>query len=218
MRLSRKLALAGGSLLAAVSLLACSSSGGGTPASGNAAQNKQQNVDSQQLAFVQPIPYFPYSQIRQTLIEAEAIQALGIPSTTFYFVQGINHPILQCPSIGVPVPATDQLTNPYVPQWNSGSGGNNAWAVAGVPVGQEDPTGVFTGDTSGTNNLCLDKNGNQYLGYDEAFTVAVTAPAYWDKATGTIKITGAPVMPVCKVVILDAKKHKAEEVCSKPKS
>ena len=187
------------------------STGGGS-SNGNAATNAQQSRDDTQFAYVQPLPFFPFSQIRQTVIEAEAIDALGIASTTFDFVPGISHPVLVCPSIGVPVPATDELSNPVVAQWNGyGNGG-----IAGVGVGQEEADGVFPGDTSGTNGLCVNSTGGQYLNYDEADDISVTAPAYWDQATGTIKITGAPIMPTCLVKKLSA--SRAEEICTKPKS
>jgi hypothetical protein len=197
---------------ATANITACTSSGGGGGGGGNATTNAQQGTDSQQLAWVEPLPYFPFSQIKQTLIDIEAINALGIPSTIFNFIPGITHPILTCPAIGVPVAATDQLSNPQIAQWNY-----DYQSVAGVSVGQEEPEGIFTGDTTGTNNLCLYNSGQQYLDYNEAYTVAVTAPAVWDSTTGTIKINGTPVMPVCKVQILNARKKKAEEVCTLPR-
>ena len=201
--------LAGVAVFLACGASSCSGGGGGA---GNAATNAQQGRDDTQYAYVQPLPFFPFSQIRQTVIEAEAIDALGIASTTFFFVPGIDHPVYTCPSIGVPVPATDQLSNPFVAQWNNGGTNGNA----GVAVGQEDPDGVFTGDTSGTNSLCVSNGGGQYLGYDEAYTISFTASAHWDSGIGQIVVTGTPVMPVCRVKVLSASKHKAEEVCTKP--
>jgi hypothetical protein len=183
---------------------------------GSSLSNQQQSRDTTQMEYVEPLPYFPYSQMRQTLIEIEAIQALGIASTTFDFIPGIDHPVLACPSIGVPIPGTDELSNPAVAQWRSGTEGN-----AGVTVGQEDPTGVFAGETTGTGGLCLDSSANQYLNDDEGYDVALTAPAYWDTHAGDglppghIQLTGPVVMPKCHVRILSARKHKAEEICTK---
>lgn len=203
-----------GTVLTLGTVAACSSSGT-TSTNGNAAQNAQQSIDDTQLAFTQPIPDFPFSQIRQNLIEIEAIQALGISSTSFIFVQGINHPVLVCPSQGVPVPATDEITNPVVAQWNSGGSGGN-YGVAGVTVGQDDPTGVFQGDTTGTNGLCVNSAGNPYDVYNEAYYITVTAPAYWDNTTGQIVVTGTPVMPTCKVIVTGT--NKAYESCTAPAS
>ncbi len=199
-----------------LTLGACDTSSGTSGGStGNAAQNAQQQKDNAQLEFVQPIPFFPYSEIRQNLIEIEAIQALGISSTSFVFIQGIDHPVLVCPSQGVPVPATDEMTNPVVPVWNSGSW-SQGYAVAGVGVGQQDPVGVFQGDTTGTNGLCLNNAGQPYDIYNEAQYVTVTANAVWNKSTGMIDVLGAPVMPTCTVHVIDASRHKAEEICTAP--
>jgi len=207
-------ALAIGSTLA-LGAAACSSSGTTALPNGNAAQNAQQAIDDTQLAFVQPLPDFPFSQIRQNLIEIEAIQALGISSTTFIFIPGVQHPVFTCPSQGVPVPATDEIDNPVVAQWNSGGSGGN-YGVAGVTVDQDDPTGVYQGDTSGTNALCLNNAGNPYDVYNEAYYITVTANAYWDQTTGTIVVTGTPVMPVCKVIVTGPKT--AYESCTAPAS
>lgn len=204
MKVAVAAALAG---LLLVGAAACS--GSSTSASGNDTTNNLQAQDDQQLAFVQPLPNFPFSQIRQNLIEIEAIQALGISSTTFLFVPGIPHPILECPSQGVPVPASDELSNPVVAQWNDDGKG-----VAGVGIGQQDPVGVFQGPTTGTNGLCLDKTGSTYDAYNEAYDVTITADAYWDNTSGTIVVTGAPVMPVCTVV--QTSPTAAYEKCTAP--
>ena len=212
-------ALAGAAVLTLT--LTASSCDSSTSSNGNAITDGQQANQDTQYAYVQPLPYFPFSQIRQTLIEAEAINALGIASTTFDFVQGIDHPVLVCPSIGVPVPATDELSNPVVPVWNGSSGTNNvSYSDAGVGEGQQEPDGVFPGDTTGTDGLCVNDSGGQYLNYDEAEDISVTAPAYWDATLyggkGGIHITGTPVMPICTVKILSAVKKQAEEVCTDP--
>lgn len=193
--MKRKILLAVAAAVATASLAACSSD---SSSAGNDITNAQQATQDTQYAYVQPLPHFPFSQIRQDLIEIEAINALGIASTTFMFIPGVPNPVHICPSIGVPVPVTDQLSNPLVAQWG---GYNNS---AGVAVGQEEPMGVFTGDSTGTNSLCVNNTGGQYAGYNEAYDVSVTAPAFWDPnywgpGKGYIKIQGTPVMPVCTV-------------------
>lgn len=208
---------------------ACSSSS----SNGNAITNAQQGVQDSQYAYVQPLPYFPFSQIRQDLIEIEAINALGIASTTFFFNSGVPNPILVCPSVGVPVPTTDQMSNPYQAQWNGSNNGNGqdgpgaGNSDAGVPIGQDEPMGVYTGDSTGTNSLCINGTGGQYEGYNEAFDVSVTAPAYWNPnfwgpGKGKIIVTGEPVMPVCTVHKYQATDSSGnavtnyEEVCTDP--
>lgn len=215
--MNRKVALAAAVAALALAAAGCSSQASTTSAKGNNYTNAQQSIDTNQLAYVQPLPYFPFSQIKQNLIEIEAIQALGINSTSFIFVQGINHPVLVCPSQGVPVPATDELSNPVVPVWNSAW--DNGYSVAGVTVNQIDPTGIFSGDTTGTNGLCLTNSGHPYDVYNEAFYITVTANAYWDNAKGQIVVTGTPVMPLCKVFRYTYKgKPAAYEKCTAPKS
>jgi len=213
MRSPRKTGAAIVTAVLAAGLLAACDSGS---SNGNDIANAQQANDDTTYAFVQPLPHFPFSQIRQNVIEAEAIDAFGINSTTFFFVPGIDHPIYQCASIGVPVPATDQLSNPWVAQWAGGTNGN-----AGVAIGQAEPDGVFTGDTTGTNSICLYKTGQQFLGYNEAFDVSFTAKGHWDPnalgpGKGQVIIDGAPVIPVCTVHVINAAKQQAEEVCINP--
>lgn len=206
----------------AITVSACGSSGtDSTSSTGNDINNAAQTKDDTQLAYVEPLPYFPFSQIKQNLIDIEAINALGINSTTFFFIQGIDHPIYQCASIGVPVPATDQLSNPVTAQWSNNTYNNEG--IAGVTVGQAEPEGVFTGDTTGTYSLCTDPAAAaaQLEGYDEGLTVSLTAPAYWDTKAedglpaGHIHLNGAPVFPVCVVKVL-VKNKKAEELCTLP--
>jgi hypothetical protein len=221
LKISRRVAAVGAAALLAASLAACSSSGtGAAPPSGNALSNAEQANSFQHLVFTEPLPGFPYSQIRQGLIEVEAIESLGISSTTFVFVPGIQHPVFVCPSVGVPIPVTDQLSNPVVAQWSSGST-SDSYSVAGVGVGQPDPDGIFQGDSTGTNSLCLDGAGSQFDFYNEAYDLSVTAPAFWNSSTGMIQLNGPAVYPICKVVVPDnshgqPQDSKAYETCTAP--
>jgi len=60
----------------------------------------------------QPVPQFDWSQIRQTLIDAQTAQAEATQTTSFFFNLGVVDPVFSCPSIGFPVAGTSQLTNP----------------------------------------------------------------------------------------------------------
>jgi hypothetical protein len=207
-------AVIGAAAIACLSLAACDNSGSTTgTATGDQLSQQQQQADTTQLEYAVPLPSFGFSELRFELVQIEAVQALGINSTSYGFEPGIQHPAWTCPSIGLPVPATDQLSNPDQAQWNSGSGGNNAWAVAGVAVGQEDPNGVFQGDTTGTYSLCVTPTGHQYLQYNEGYTDATTAPSHWDAASGQIVLTGTPVLPKCVIQLV---RNKRSEVCTKP--
>ena len=147
-------------------------------------ERKEQNAISTQLVNNQPLPQFNYSQLRQNLIELETAQAQGAQSTTFFFNMGIRDPIQSCPSIGAPIATTTQLSNPL--QLSRTGGSNN---VDGV-IGNMDPTGVYSGNSTGTYVLCVGGNGQAYANYWEGFVQTVFAPAVWDDATHQLKITG----------------------------
>lgn len=135
----------------------------------------------------QPIPSEPWSQYRQTLIDAETAQMRGTQTTSFWFSRGAGgqgQPIGTCPSLGFPVPASAQLSNPQQAQW-----GNNGAATS---VGQMEPNGVYTGDTAGTFVVCAGTGGKPYLTYVEADVVTVGGPAEW--RDGKVQPTGAPTV------------------------
>ena len=130
----------------------------------------------------QPVPIFPWSQLRQNVIEIETSQANTTLTTSFFFNQGVTDPISSCPSIGFPIPMTYQLTAPEVPIYlhDSTSG----------QVPQLEPTGVYTGDTSATTVTCIGEDGKGYFDYWEGNVKAVTGPAEWDYTNHRIKMTG----------------------------
>ena len=179
----KRVTVAVGSTLAigaiAGTIVACTSS---TPAVHQ--EQKEQNAISQQMVNAQPLPQFNYSQKRANLTEIETAEAQGAQSTTFFFNMGVRDPIQSCPSIGAPIPTTTQLSNP---QQLARTGGNNS--IDGV-IGNMDPTGVYTGDSSGTYVLCIGGNGQPYANYWEGFVQTVFAPAVWDDATHQLKVTG----------------------------
>ena len=149
-------------LFVTVSVAAC---GGGNNA--NRLESKIQNQDSTALERVQPIPHYNYSQIRQNLIELETAQANGVQTTSFFFNQGVAAPVQSCPSIGAPIPTTDQLSNPdQVIKDNTGlnNGGGN------VTIGQMDPNGVYSGQSSGTYVMCVAPVGKAYADYWEGLS------------------------------------------------
>jgi len=113
----------------------------------------------------QPIPQFDYSQIRQTVIEVETAQATGAVTTSAFYLEGVGL-VEWCPSIGVPVAATTQLSNPttYVD-----IPGDRTYEK--FPLPQPEPTGVYPGDTSATYVLCVDDNGKPFAHYWEGYTV-----------------------------------------------
>lgn len=125
-----------------------------------------------------PVPKFPRSQLRQNLVEIVTAQAETTQTTTFFFNLGVVDPVNSCPSIGFPIPATMQLTNPL------------QIATGGVAVPQVEPTGIFSGETTGTYVMCIDAQGRAYVIYWEGFVQTLTGPAEWKD--GRIQLVGPP--------------------------
>jgi hypothetical protein len=179
-------------LLAATALLGLAVAGCTTThgvSSGQAKENAQQAADTASLENDQPIPHFNYSQIRQTLIDAETISADGTQTTSFFFQMGDPDPVFSCPSLGMPVANTAELSNPDQVEWSSL--GNNA--AASAVIGQMDPDGIYAPTSStGTYVICVNSSGQKYLEYWEGDVMTVTAPATWDSATHSLNVIGAP--------------------------
>lgn len=131
----------------------------------------------------QPTPQFDYSQYRQTIINVESAEAHGVATTTFMFDQGVATPVMSCPSLGYPIASTAQLTNP---QQNVGSNG--------AVVAQMEPTGVYTGDSTGTYVTCVGTSGKTSVDYWEGFVYTVGGPAHWDATAKQVVADGAPTV------------------------
>jgi hypothetical protein len=167
-------------VVAGLSVAACTPS---TP-SGQQAESKAQQQDTTALVNNQPIPHFTYSQIRQTLIDAETISADGTQTTSFFFQMGDQDPVFSCPSLGMPVANTAQLSNPQ--QLVQGDN-------ASVAISQMDPNGIYAPSSStGTFVICVNSSGAKYLQYWEGDVMTVTSAATWDKTTHTLTVSGAP--------------------------
>lgn len=148
-------------------------------------EKKQQEAISQQMLKSQPLPSFSYSQMRQNLIEIETAQAQGVQTTTFFFNQGVQDPIMVCPSVGVPMPNTSSLSNPVAVEKHPDNGGGN------VGVGQMEPNGTYIPEaSSGTYVICVNANGQPYAQYWEGFVQTIFAPAKWNDATKQVELTG----------------------------
>ena len=168
----------------ALTVAAC----GGNHVSAQQLESKQQAQASLSLDLAQPLPHFNYSQIRQNLIEIETAQADGVQTTSFFFNQGVPNPVQSCPSIGAPIPTTTQLSNP-LQQVRDPNGGS----VPGSSVlGQEDPNGVYSGDSTGTYVMCVGADGKAYADYWEGFVQTVFGAAHWDASAHQVVLDGPP--------------------------
>lgn len=171
-------------VLAAVMLFAaCSETG----TDNDEAAEVDEETSSRQLSRyqeAQPVPEFDWSQIRQNLIEITTAQAQTTQTTSFFFNQGTDAPIGQCPSIGFPLPTTMQLTNPD----SVVTPGPRERGTA--TVAQLEPSGVYTGESTGTYVMCIDGDGNAYAFYWEGFVSAVSGAAEF--TNGQIRLIGEP--------------------------
>ena len=170
--MKRKLAIATLAVVAVFGLAACNNPHNSALTHNQAVEQTQENIYNQN----QPVPVFNKSQLRQTMIEVETAQSQPTPTTTFFFNQGSVDPLTSCPSIGFPVPTTDQISNP---QQLARTGGN--YSLSGS-LPQIDPNGVYSGDSTGTYVLCLNEAGTPYVAYWEGFVYAVSGAASWDFA------------------------------------
>ena len=101
---------------------------------------------------------------------------------------GNQDPVFSCPSLGMPVANTAQLSNPQ--QVVGGSGGNTT-------IGQMDPYGVYTPSAStGTYVICVNGSGAKYLMYWEGDVMTVASGATWNYAKHSANVTGAPTAVV----------------------
>lgn len=176
------LVVAGVAAAAVLFLGACTS----TPSS---VANDQQQTNAQLSRYQanQPVPQFDWSQFRQTAIDVESAQVHGVATTTFFFNLGVGHPVKVCSSIGFPMPSTAQLTNPDQLIWSSDKAGVGT-------VAQQEPNGIYTGDSSGTYVVCVAGNGAKYISYWEGFVHTEGGAAHWDEAHNMIVLDGPPTV------------------------
>lgn len=178
-------------------LTACgATSGQAPPPSGNQAESSEQTQDTNNILNNQPLPNIKWSQWRQDLIGVEEAESNDVATTSFVMSYANQNPIFSCPSIGFPIPVTASLSNPQQAQWNSG-GSNGNYGVAGVPVGQMDPNGVYMPPSgAGTWVVCTDGSGAPYITYAEDNVDAVGGPAVWNDSSHSYSLVGAPTAGV----------------------
>lgn len=155
-------------------LVGCGQSG----QSGNKADSKASEASLKAQQKSQPTPIFDFSQYRQNLIEIVTAQAEVTQTTSFFFLEGVGL-VGSCPSIGFPIASTTQLTNPESKNKNSD-----------VVLPQVEPTGVYTGPSTGTYTICVSDKGKAYASYFEGYVQTVTGPASF--VNGQVELTGKP--------------------------
>ena len=195
MKINAKLII-GGAVLGVVLCTTAASCDGTTTSSGQQTENKAARSGQADLVNNQPVPIFHKSQLRQNLIDLETALAKGVQSTSFMFPEGAAStdgkfdypPFKVCNSIGAPISSTTELTNPQ--QAVDGDNGGSSYAM--TSIGQMDPTGVYTGNSTGTWVMCLDASGDIRPFYWEGPVATTFGLSKWDPATKTIVDEGVP--------------------------
>jgi hypothetical protein len=181
--------------------------------SGQTSENRQSNANLWNAEHDAPAPVFnQVSTLRWAMIETEAAQVLGLPSTVFVFEQGMTQgPILQCAAIGYPNPGGTELTNPFKMEGN----GNGNIAVANI-----DPNQVYPPSTSeGTFFLCTEPGGQVVPVYGEPNVLAWPGLASWvmnspGKPYPHINPIGTAAVAHC--VVTGAGTKNAKTTCTAP--
>lgn len=140
--------------VAALAVAAC----GNYANQGVANDKSQTDSQLQQYQKVQPVPFYNWSEQRNTLIQIYNAKNEA-RSTWAVFMSYTGVAMFTCPSVGFPIPADTQLTNPQ--QVVGGPSTGNA------TVSQMEPDGLYTGSGTGTYVLCVRSDGK-------------AAPIYWE--------------------------------------
>ncbi len=135
----------------------------------NNAENKDKEVvEDQQAVYAgsQPIPFFNFSQVRDTLIQIYNQIVPESRSTYSVFFTNDGTPVWSCPSRGFPLAADTQLTNPL-----------KNWGGQGAAIEQAEPSGVYTSkNTNATWVLCVRDNGDVVPVYSEPMVLTFPYP------------------------------------------
>lgn len=128
------------------------------------ADQAQTNTQLQQYQKVQPVPYYNWSEQRNTLIQI--YNAKNEARNTWAVVESMTGVALwACPSVGFPIPADTQLTNPDQIATTVPPGSSTIYD--GV-VPQMEPDGLYSStSTDATYVLCIRPNGDTVPIYTE---------------------------------------------------
>lgn len=164
----KKLMLIGLLILIAVILSGCYSE------VDNSTSREANTVESQDLIYLrgQPIPLYDYSPERDIYIQLYNFRMKSVPTWTV-ICSNMGNCIDSCPSLGYPLPADVQLTNPLKSEltYTHGNG------YAPVVVEQREPNGLFSSkNTAGTWIMCVYSEGRVEPVYTELNATAYAHP------------------------------------------
>lgn len=130
-------------------------------------------VAQQQQIYVnnQPAPVFDWSLERHLLTELYKARNNAVATYSYVRNQYTGKILSSCPSIGFPISAATQLTNPSVAEWHYSQG------VGSAVLPQPEPNGLFSPPESrGTYVMCLNKDGKVEPRYYEEDVEAFVTP------------------------------------------
>ena len=143
--------------------------------------------DQQKLyATTQPLPVFKWSQDRDNLIQVYRMKNEARSTFAVVRSQGTGEILWSCPSVGFPLPADTQLTNPL------------QVAYSATVIEQAEPNGLFSSKNSdGTYVICASPDGTLSPQYTEEKVEVFTRPVKVE-AGRVVFIDGAPTMKIEK--------------------
>lgn len=127
--------------------------------------SKRVNDQQSLYATTQPIPQFKWSQDRDNLIQIYKMKNEARVTHSVVRSQGTGSILWDCPSIGFPLPADTQLTNPLQRVYNA------------AVIEQAEPNGLYSSkNTDGTYVICVLEDGSLSPQYTEAKVDTFTRP------------------------------------------
>lgn len=122
-------------------------------------RREHSDVERQQVQYTrnQPPPTFDWSLERHLMVELYKARNTAAATYSYVVSPYTGKVLASCPSLGYPIPATTQLTNPM------------KWVGQGAILPQAEPNGLYSPpDTHGTWVMCLGPEGK-------------VEPAYWEQ-------------------------------------
>jgi hypothetical protein len=152
--------------------------------------NTQQDIYQK----AQPVPLYDFSEQRNTLIQIYNAKNEARQTWALFMSAGTGTPVYPyvCPSIGLPIPADTQLTNPMalVRIWIPGSNGQSGYYLDGT-LPQPEPDGLHSStNTDATYVICIRNGGKPELVYSEEKVTAVSHEVTYDPATKSFVDSG----------------------------
>lgn len=129
----------------------------------------------------QPIPLFNYSIPRDLWIQYYKATTSGTIRTWSVVVSDYGKPLFYTPSIGMPIPAGTQLTNPNKLSnlWTTSPAGGYEDIMGTLP--QDEPNGLYTDpNTNATIIMTVDGNGQVAPVYSEPKVMSFPFPVHQD--------------------------------------